>query len=195
MPRPSSPIPLILFSFLATTACSSTMYTPALNPHPTQRYELTVTANAPGPWDRVSASVTYAIRNTECTPKNRFMGVHELPDDVNHTITLTRVDAHTYTGYFYRDLLQGGDYYGLGFCHWDLQAVGPDFVAHGLSFSASMTLNDILATKPVTQYFRKKEYLDHSMNDENAGAAMLSNTEDTPGEWFPVTMTAREIKP
>jgi hypothetical protein len=168
---------------------------PALNPHPTQRYELTVTVDAPGSWDKISASVTYNISNVECTPKNSFEGVHELPDDIDHAITLTRVSEHTYKGYFYRDLLEGGDYYGLGVCHWTIKGVGPSFTVHALSFTAGINLDEVLSGKSITQYFRKKEYFDQSMNDSNAGGAMLSSTDDAPGEWFPVTMTAKEVKP
>jgi hypothetical protein len=168
---------------------------PTLNPHPTQHYELTVTVDAPGSFDSIKGYASYKISNVECTPKNSFEGVHEIPEDVDHEITLTRVDGRTYKGYFYRDLLEDADYFGLGACHWDIEAIGPNFTTHGLTFDAAMMREDILADKTVTEYFRKKEYFDQSINDSNAGGALVSRTDDTPGEWFPVTMTAKKIKP
>jgi hypothetical protein len=200
----------ILLFFLTLTACSSPMDKPALNPHPTQRYELTVTVDAPGPWDKVSASVTYNISNVECTPKNSFEGVHELPDDVDHAITLTRVNEHTYKGYFYRDLLEGGDYYGLGVCHWEMEGVGIAFLAHGLTFGTGISFYDkatgkfAIPEKPVTEYFSKKEYFDKTLKDQSPkdGMYMMSGSgSETPpftsnfGEPFPVTMNVRETKP
>lgn len=193
----------LAFLFSLTTACSSAMDQQPnikLNPHPRQRYELIVTVDAPGPWDKASASAAYEVSNVECTPKNTFEGVHKVPNTVR-SFELTRVDDKTYRGYFYRDLLLDEDYFGLGVCHWALQSVGPDFKIHGEIFGADLTLQKVVGQKTETSYFKKKEYSDQSINN---GVALewpaysndsMEEVAKEPDAFFPITVTAKEVKP
>jgi hypothetical protein len=171
-----------------------------LNPHPTRRYELIVTVNAPGPVDRVTASADYVVGNETCTPYHSFEGLHDIPN-THRSIELTRMDEKTWKGYFYFDLLQDADYFGLGTCRWEIATVGPSFVVHGLTFSAGIGFFDAalgrlsVPENPVTQYFPKREFIDQTMSDSNTGGAMLSSVADKSREWFPVTIAVKEVKP
>lgn len=206
MPRYLPGLAWLAMLMFATTACSSTMHTPKLNAHPSQRYELTVTANAPGPWDSVKGFVTYAVGNVECTPKDTFAGVHELPKQVTHEITLTRIDAHTWHGYFYRDALEGGNYFGLGVCHWEMEGVDMAFQVHGFTFSAGIPFLDMstykvaVPDKPVTEYFSKADYFDTALKDQAPKGGIMVASGHGPeappfsknfGEPFPITLSVR----
>lgn len=170
---------------------------PKLNPHPQQRYELTVTEHAPGPFDSVQGLVTYEIDNPECAPKNPLEGVHNLPADVNRKMELMRIGPHTYRGYFYRDLLQGEDYFGRGVCHWNVLNAGVTFMAHGLSFSAGIPLFDVATGRslkpeqPVDNPFSVRDYYDRTRNDANSFGASYAFGEKS----FDITVAVREVKP
>lgn len=197
--------PLLLLLRASATGCPTAMdHEPDVksNPHPVQRYELIVTVDSPGPWDKVSGEVSYDISNEKCIRYNAFEGVHMRPAPVGREFVLTKVDAHTYRGYFYRDALEGSDYYGKGTCHWDVGGVGPTFVAHGLTFSTWIGLDtrkpgfgDALDGSTATEWLKKKEYFDQSLNDTKYGQGMVSSENDASGEWFSVTMTTRRVRP
>lgn len=198
-------LPLLLFLCASVTGCSSAMnHEPDVksNPHPVQRYELTVTVDAPGPWDKISGTAVYDITNEKCIRYNDFEGVYMRPATVGREFVLTKVDDHTYRGYFYRDALEPGDYYGKGACHWDVAAVGPTFIAHGLTFVPRIGLDtnkpgfgDALDGSKATEWLKRKEYFDRSLTDANYGWSSLSDRDEAPGEWFSVTMAARRVKP
>lgn len=196
----------LLLAIIAT-GCSSSMDKPLevkLNPHPTERYELTVTLDAPGPWESVKGHVGYVVSNEDCTPKNDFEGVHKIPI-VDRTFELARVDDTTYRGYFYRDLIRDDDYFGLGICHWEMENVSAAFLVHGLTFSTGTAFYDRatakfkLPPKPVIEYFSKNAYFDRSMSDSNEysgfGSAQVAPFTSKFGEPFQVTTTVRKIEP
>jgi hypothetical protein len=89
----------ILSFGLATTACGSSMNTPKIekNPHPVQRYELTLTLHdVPRTFDMVGGTVQYRIGNSgSCAPQDPISGLHRTLDQLQ-PITFTRVDADTY---------------------------------------------------------------------------------------------------
>ena len=172
------------------------------NPHPVQRYELTVTVDAPGPWDKVSGLVSYDITNEKCIRYNDFEGVYMRPASVSREFALTKVDDRTYRGYFYRDALVGGDYYGKGVCRWDVSGVGPFLTVHGLTFAPGVAFDvhkenfgDTLDGSSSTLWLDTKEYFDRSLNNANYGTGTMSDMERTQGEWFSVTTTVKEVKP
>jgi hypothetical protein len=170
-----------------------------LNPHPVQRYELTATVDAPGPFDSVTGYVSYDVTNVECVPKDAWEGARNVPGS-SHTFELTRVDDHTWKGYFYRDLLQDEDYFGLGICHWELGTVSPVFVVHGQSFNSGLMLPEVVGGQPNTRYFKVETFLDRSLTDDNAGSALSWSSRDKeveaqPQRYFPITAHATEVKP
>jgi hypothetical protein len=169
---------------------------PRRNPHPTQRYEVTVTTDAPGPWDNVKAAVSYEVTNLECTPENTFIGVHTgVPMDQWEDIQITQVSENTWRGYFYRDLLKDEDYYGLGICHWDGTQVSPNFFVHGVRFSTGQWVNEALK-KPQTRFFRKSDFLNRSVDPD----AVRNFSDRDPvvrqsDDFFSIAVTVKEAKP
>jgi hypothetical protein len=97
---------------------------PKFQAHPQQAYRLQVhTDAAPGPFDTVGAEVLYKVEHPQCLAwKDRFAGI---PMQAEHrqTVALNRVNATTYEGVLYADLLVDEDYYGLGVCHWSVNSV------------------------------------------------------------------------
>ena len=175
---------------------------PELNPHPKQRYEVTVTVDAPGPFDSVKGRLVYEIGNKDCVPKDAFTGGQNVPS-YRTTFDLTRVDSHTYRGHFYRDLLLPGDYFGLGMCHWEIMNAGPDLTVHGLTFSVSaipydpQTGSPVDIGKPRIVYFLTKDYFDRTLNDDNFWSPIgVSKSESASNgqKPFVVTVLVREDK-
>jgi hypothetical protein len=198
-----TPRQLVAASLLAmalTTGCSSMSHGdpdhPEKNPHPVQRYEIIATAQAPGPWDSVKGYLTYEVVNAECTPENKFLGVHIMPRDVGLDIEMTRVDETTWKGYFYRDYLMNDDYHGLGTCLWDVTSVAGVFVVHGKVFGPTSVFQDFLQHGRQTEYFRKSDYEDRS----RVGRALLTTPNDPevirhPEAYLPLTIAVKEISP
>jgi hypothetical protein len=170
---------------------------PEKNPHPVKRYEVTVTADGPGPWDSVKGYINYQVVNPNCTPEDKFLGVHALPRVEGHHIDMTRMGDKTWKGHFYRDFMLDEDYYGLGNCHWDATSVAGVFVAHGEVFGPGSVLEDFLRNGPQTSYFKKSEYLDHSLAGDSALDASGDNPEvvQHPDAFFPMTVTVKEATP
>jgi hypothetical protein len=171
---------------------------PRRNPHPTQRYEVTVTTDAPGPWDNVKAAVSYEVTNVECTPEApKFIGGHiSGPMDQWEDIEITQVSENTWRGYFYRDLLRDEDYYGLGVCHWDGTVVAPQFFVHGVKFGSGQWVNDALKI-PQVEFYRKSDFLDRSPKPYGVlgyVAASQKYAKD-PEAFFPIAVTVKEAKP
>lgn len=188
---------LLLSLALTTSACSSSMKTPDIkqNPHPQQRYELTVTVDAPGPFESIKGYAFYEVRNVECVPHAPLTGGRSLPN-TGRNFELTRMPNGTYHGYFYRDQLQDEDYFGLGVCHWDIVGVGPNFEVHGESFEPAMVLNDVLQQRSETRLFSRKEFADQTLR----GTALQWRATDDeivkhPEAYFPITITVKEAKP
>lgn len=166
---------------------------PKKNPHPVQRYEVTATAKAPGPWDRVKGYISYEVVNPKCTPENKFLGVHIMPTDVGVDIEMTREGENTWKGYFYRDYVQDEDYYGLGVCHWDTVSVGGVFIVHGGTFGAGDILDVLLSKGPQTAYFNKRDF-----SKTDGGYGTTPNDPDVkqhPNAFFPITVTVEKVTP
>jgi hypothetical protein len=168
---------------------------PKKNPNPVERYEVTATAEAPGPWDSVKGYISYEVVNPACTPEDKFLGVHALPRDVGQNIEMTRVDEKTWKGYFYRDYILDEDYYGLGACHWDATSIGGVFVVHGETFGSGDTLDVLMQKGPQTMYFKKSDFLDPSSKDGGDGfSKAYPEYAKHPDAFFPITVAIREAK-
>lgn len=170
---------------------------PKKNPHPVKRYEVTTTTKVTGPWDVVKGRVFFDVTNVECTPEDKFLGVHKIPKDVVIDFDMTRVDENTWKGYFYRDSIQDEDYYGLGVCHWDTSSAAAVFVAHGVTFTSSDVLDVFLHKGPQTNYFRKSFYEDHSSTVDNVPGFSAINPQvvQHPDAFFPITVIVKEATP
>lgn len=170
---------------------------PKVNPHPVKRYEVVATADAPGPWDAVSGYLHYEVVNRKCTPEDSFSGVHVMPEGVERKFEMTHVDVKTWRGYFYRDLIQDEDYYGLGVCHWDVAGVTPVFVVHGETFASARGIEDFLSNGPYTEYFQKSAFLERSSMSDSALPYLAARPEfiQHPDAFFPITVTVKEATP
>lgn len=187
--------------FLALTIAGCSMThgdprNPKQNPHPVQRYEVIATAEAPGPWDSVKGYISYEVVNLACTPEDKFLGVHKMPQDVGQDIEMIRSDEKTWKGHFYRDQIQDQDYYGLGICHWTATSVGGVFTAHDMTFGSGDTLEVLMREGPQTMVFRKSVFLDRSRTDGGYGTTP-NDPEVTqhPDAFFPITVTVRRVVP
>ena len=175
---------------------------PAMNPHPVKRYEVIATADAPGPWDSVKGYISYEVVNPACTPQNKFLGVHDMPQDVGRDIAMTKVDENNWKGYFYRDLIQDADYYGLGVCRWDATSVGGVFAAHSVTFGEATGLKNGLEIGSQTTYFRKSDFqkalngdtslLHYAVQDYSA---VDNRVIQNPEVYFKVTVSVKETTP
>ncbi len=172
-------------------------HNPAKNSHPVKRYEVIATADAPWPWDSVKGYLEYKVSNQECTPEDKFLGVHVMPPMVGHDFEMTRIDEKTWKGYFYRDFLQDGDYYGLGGCKWEPSSVAVAFVAKGVTFSPGSVFEDFLRNISKTEHFKKSDYGD----PDSLRYGTLVYSEINPeylknkNEFFNITMKVREVAP
>lgn len=169
---------------------------PKKNPHAVKRYEVTATADAPGPWDSVGGTVFFdVINNEDCVPRDSFTGGQNVPNTGDH-FEMTRVDEKTWKGYFYRDALQDEDYFGMGVCHWDATGVGADFAVRGEKFNSSFLVKDFLEG-PQISYFKKSDYGEQALVRYGAPNYSPLRPEYTqnPTAFFPVTISIKEIAP
>ncbi|MCC4597236.1 hypothetical protein NRY95_06180 [Xanthomonas campestris pv. phormiicola] len=167
-----------------------------LNPHPVKRYEVIATSHAPGPWDTFEgAYIGYDVINTKCVPMIPFIGEQHVPN-TGLNIPMTRVDDHTWKGYFYRDALQDEDYFKLGVCHWDVTSVGVSAIAQGVRFAWSSSLEELLRNSSETNYFKRSAYGDRSLVPYGASDFDPANPEvlQRPDAYFPVTIAVKEAK-
>lgn len=138
-----------------------------LNPSPKQRYEIVVTSDAPGKFDSVEGRAYYQVDNVGCVPKDSFTGGQNVPGKT-YMFKLVKVDDKTYTGQFFKDRFEPGDYFGLGVCHWKLVSVGPDLVVHGDSFGPALITPNIESGGVKTRYFKKSEFFNRSISSASA---------------------------
>lgn len=165
---------------------------PKKNPHPVKRYEVIATAEAPGPWDSVKGMVFFDVANVDCVPRDSFTGGQNVPN-TGYDFEMTRVDEKTWKGYFYRDMLQDEDYFGLGVCHWDVTQAAPIFAVHGENFVPGSGLENV---KPLTRYFKKSEFMDRSQTDAALDfPAVNPEFVQRPEAFFPITVTVKEATP
>ncbi|WP_196297144.1 hypothetical protein [Xanthomonas albilineans] len=167
-----------------------------LNPHPVKRYEVIATSHAPGPWDSIKGYIHYDVINTKCVPMIPFLGVQHTPN-TGLDIPMTRVDDHTWKGYFYRDALLDEDYFKLGACHWDVTSVGVSATGQGVKFGWGSILQELLRENQETYYFKKSSYGDRHL--VQYGAETLTGEDDEviqhPDTHFQVTIAVKEAKP
>lgn len=185
------PALLLLFA-LTLSACGSPMNKQPdikFNPHPRQRYELTVSVDAPGAFDSVKGYAFHQVSNASCVPQATLTGARNMPN-ISHVFALTQTGEGTFRGYFYLDQFKNDNYFDLGVCHVDLMSVGPDFSVHGETFNTALMLNDVLGEKSRTTYFSKKEYFEQTLG----GAALEWRSTDesvakNPEAYFSITVT------
>jgi hypothetical protein len=174
---------------------------PAKNPHPVKRYEVTATSDAPGPWDSIEGYIHYDVVKADdgiakCVPMDSFLGEQSVPN-IGVDIPMTRVDDHTWRGYFYRDALQDEDYFKLGVCHWDVTSVSVSTTAQGVRFGWGSMLDERLHKGAETRYFKKSVYGDRSFARYGAPDLDPADPEvlQHPDAYFQATIAVKESAP
>jgi hypothetical protein len=179
---------------LSTSACDSSMNTPDIkrNPHPKIRYEITLTIHdAPGPFDAVSGHVQYEVADERCSPENTYTGTWN-PPHAREPFALSQVDDHSYSGTVYLDLLQDEDYYDLGVCHWRAAFAVADMKVEDVTFSTSVSSNDMTAQRPSTEYLWKQAYMGPASDDGSGNSVpLIEAVKRNPERYFSATLTAR----
>lgn len=134
------------------------------NPQPREHYRMTLRIgnDAPGPFDEVSALVSYRATNPNCAPLTPISGVRMTPEK-DLRPPLTKVDEHTYRAEFYLDRLIDEDYYGEGVCHWELMSANFSTALKRNYFTVSRVYSEIRKGHlDVTHYFPDYWYFNPS---------------------------------
>jgi len=169
-----------------------------LNPHPKERYELTFTVHdAPGPFEPVTADVLYVVSNPMCIPTDAFSGAQSESPGVTRPIPLERIAPQTYRGAVTMDLLANEDLFGLGVCHWNVMSAGIGLAAHGITFGAGITRDEIVSQQTVPAYLWKDDYTKPPMKDYSEYGvpySVYASAADRT-KYFSVDIQAKRIAP
>ena len=187
---------LNLLLTLLITACGTSVNTPDIshNPDPKMGYEITLTIkDAPGSFDSIDAAALYDVANNECSPFDKFIGIHRHPPTQDIHLPVIPMSDHEYTATAYLDLLKDEDYYDLGVCHWTMDRVIFRLKAGNAEFVASILRNNIISQQPATIYLLKQAYVDRATDSRPGNSTLLNDVvKRHPELFFPVTIVARE---
>lgn len=166
------------------------------NPHPTQRYDITLAIEGPpGPFDSITGSVDYQVSNDRCVPLTPISGATITPRK-NVPFVLTRVGDNVYKGEVYADLFQDEDYYGLGVCHWEVVAAEAELKVRNLVFSPALYLADMKSGHTVPRYFSGRAYRDyHGDTLIDIGNEHREDFKEDAHDAFLVTLKAEARRP
>ena len=188
---------LVLSLILVGSGCSRTINDSDIkqNPHPKQRYEITVTIDgAPGPFDSAVGFMGYEIANPDCVPQDPFSGARPAPHP-SPAFNLVHISGDVYGGALYLDLLQDGDYYGLGVCHWKMSDANIWLKVRDVTFTSYISMSDLLAQKSVRVYFSKDSYVDtrsKDLFDSGMPKGREQYAVQHPEQFFSVSLFAKE---
>jgi hypothetical protein len=201
MTLPSRPALVALLVCLALIARCSIGHgdpkNPKKNPHPLKRYEIIATTEAPGPWDSIKGVAFFNITNVKCIAEKTFPGVRDVPESVEQSFEMTKVDEKTWKGYFYRDSFKDENYFGLGDCHWDVTSATPFFTVNSNTFGTGSTLVTLLHGGPETDYFMKSDFKDREkmLYGPSSFTAKSAEVIKHPDNFFPITIAIKEATP
>ncbi|MDI9238242.1 hypothetical protein QLQ15_04870 [Lysobacter sp. LF1] len=171
------------------------------NPHPQERYEITMTIrDAPGPFRDIGGSVQYDVENwVDCMPEKWTFErghYHDQPDEFL-PLTYTRIAENVYRTQITVDALQDEDYHGLGVCEWKMTVVTSRLYGMSVRFTPRLHLEDLRAQQPKKVYFSKRTYLSTKLDDfPNSGKSSPSGFgAEVQDELFTITLTPRRIWP
>lgn len=93
------------------------------NPHPQQRYEVTLRLDdAPGPVLSLEGAAQYEVADLSCVPELPGSGVRPVPRQTL-PVTYLRTAMNSYVLTVHSDAMRDEDYHGLGVCRWKLAAL------------------------------------------------------------------------
>ena len=197
---------LLLSLALITTACGSPMKTPDIKQNATakQRYDITLKIDgAPGPFDAMRAYASYRVTNPACVPLTPITGARLEPQETL-PLELTKLKDGVYRVTVYADRYEDEDYYGLGVCHWGMDAVGVKLTAGNWDFSTAIFMDDIKSRQDVHRYFSNRayreskdgkfpQYKDRHLVD--SGNAHREDFKEEAADTFSTTLTAEGTTP
>lgn len=193
-PTATARLSSLLLLLLATPACTQSRSLDIQdNPIPKQRYEVTLEIHQPpGPFDGAARGwVHYRVDNSRCLPLTPGEGATLFPEKTVE-FNVTRVSATVYRGTIFLDRLQDQDYYGLGFCHWNINTLGIELKGNGVKFNTAIGGSELLAGKPATTYYAAADY-QRAFNHADAvgftNRALFRTT--SPSGIFDMTLTTR----
>jgi len=185
---------------LATTACGSIMNTPKIekNPHPTQRYEITLTVpDLPRTFDSVEGTIQYKIGNAkDCSPQDPISAQYRTLDQFQQ-VTFTRADEHTYKAIVVMDPYLDANYFGMGMCHWTVKSVVAEMKTNGNPYDLGLNLqgDDITEQKAIDQYFpRSILSAEKGIPMGFPGTPLSYIKSDRVKDYFCITMSARKVE-
>lgn len=189
---------LLLLTFV-TTATGASMKTPDIkqNPHPRQRFEVTMTIEgAPADFDAVTGFMQYQVINERSVPESDPVNKVRIPPETSPPIHFTRVNGNTYRGEVYLDLIEDEDYFGLGVCHWAMIAAIVRLQVNGVTFSPDISTADVQGRRSMTRYFWKDHFTQKDLVDYHEAGVPHSDQVDAKRDaYFSVTLSAREAGP
>jgi len=187
-------------AFGALTACHST--TPPeyrLNPHPNERYEITMTVrDAPGPLTDAVGSMQYLVPDDSCVPAT---GGPMNPLRINPKkwirYPLEKVAENTYRAEVWADGMVDEDYYGLGICKWTLVQTTLSLKGASVRFTPDLTLRELRSQQSKTIFFSKRAYDAQTLGDTPySGSTQRSYFgQEVQDELFTIALTSRRISP
>ena len=95
------------------------------------------------------------------------------------------------------DLLADEDLFGLGVCHWNVMSAGIGLSAHGITFDAGITRDEIVSQRTVPAYLWKEDYTKPPMKDYSEYGVPYSVYTSAPDrtKYFSVEIQAKRIAP
>ncbi|HEY0662504.1 MAG TPA: hypothetical protein VGD21_14435, partial [Lysobacter sp.] len=185
----------------ALTACQSTQPEIRRNPHPQERYEITMTIrDAPGPLANIGGSVQYDVDNwLDCMPE-KFdfpLGVHREKPEEFLPLSFERIAENVFRTEITADALRDEDYHDLGVCRWKLTVVKPSLQGKTALFMPRITLDELRAQRPKTEYFANAIYSATDLEGwpESGEESPSKFSEEIRNELFTITLTPRRFAP
>ncbi|GAA5076929.1 hypothetical protein [Lysobacter panacisoli] len=171
---------------------------PRLNPHPQERYEITMTIeDAPGPFTDIGGFVQYDVDNyEECMPEKWTFVRGHYHDQLDEFIPFayTQIAENVYRTRITVDALRNVDYHGLGECRWGLTAVTSNLRGKNVDFIPRLHLDELRKQQAKRIYFSTRTYFAEKGYPDSGGERSEFGPE-VQDELFTITLTPRRISP
>lgn len=173
-----------------------------LNSQPRQAYEITLKIkDAPGPFAVVKGGAQYDVVNeAECGRINLATGTAGRITS-QEDVVLRRVADDEYRGTVYLDLMQDGDYFGRGVCHWEFTGASVMLKASGAEgdtrFFSFINAARFGTDEEQLLYYPAKSYprTERGNFPANGEEDPTRYRADVQRQLFSISLSAAEIKP
>jgi hypothetical protein len=182
------------------------------NPHPVEKYEITVKVeNAPGPFRVAHGSTDFQLalvpaHEEACLPPgDPYTGAPApVPFQGGTDFDLRPIGPQTWTATVYADAMLEARYFDRGMCKWNFNGFSPLLMATGADgetpYSPFISGEDIRNQKTVVLYFSRISYpgsgtprswVDSGITERRRRLASTA----TDADLFTVTLSARKVTP